>query len=131
MIVEDRAKRVDLMDVYRILTRIIEQDGHALTIRQLVVLLTCYLLDEDHTVRRLAVRLKVSKPAISRMLDYLVEQGLIERRVDSRDRRSVLFERTYAGRVFLERIGGSGAGQDVDAKLMRAPRHPTSPGHSR
>ena len=101
---ESPAKGIDLVDFYGVLMRFIDHGGYALTIRQLVVFLTCYLLDEDHTVKRLAVRLRVSKPAISRILDYLVERGLIERKVDSRDRRSVLFQRTDAGRKFLERI---------------------------
>jgi DNA-binding MarR family transcriptional regulator len=101
---EGSPKGVDLVDFHRVLMRFIDQGGYSLTIRQLVVFLTCYLLDEDHTVKGLAVRLRVSKPAISRILDYLVERGLIERKADSRDRRSVLFERTDVGRKFLERI---------------------------
>jgi DNA-binding MarR family transcriptional regulator len=103
MIIEGRDD-VDLMDFYHILTRCIDQDSYALTIRQLEVFLTCYLLDEDHTVRRLSARLRVAKPAISRMLDHLVEEGLIERRPDARDRRSVIFGRTCAGQEFLQRL---------------------------
>jgi len=104
MIVEDRVQDVSLMKFYDFLTRCIAQGSHTLTIRQLVVLLICYLFEEDHTVRRLAARLRVAKPTVSRMLDHLVEEGLIERRTDPRDRRSVLFERTRAGREFVEGI---------------------------
>ncbi len=104
MIAKDRATDMGLMNFYCILTRFTDQAGHSLTIRQLAVLLACYLLDEDHTVRRLAARLGIAKPAVSRMLDHLVEEGLIERRTDPRDRRSVLFERTCSGQEFLERI---------------------------
>jgi DNA-binding MarR family transcriptional regulator len=110
---EGPAKNLDLVDFHRILMRFIDQGGYALTIRQLVVFLTCYALDEDHTVKRLATRLRVSKPAVSRILDYLVERGLIERKADSRDRRSVLFERRDAGRKFLERIATRGAGGET------------------
>jgi DNA-binding MarR family transcriptional regulator len=110
---EGPAKGVDLVDFYRVLMRFIDQGGYALTIRQLVVFLTCYLLDEDHTVKRLAIRLRVSKPAISRILDYLVERGLIERKADSRDRRSILFEKTDAGRKFLEHIARPAPGGET------------------
>jgi DNA-binding MarR family transcriptional regulator len=111
MIVEDRVKAVHLVEFYHTLTRCVGQDAHGLTIRQLVVLLTCYLFDEDHTVSKLAIRLSVARSAVSRMLDHLVNEGLIERRIDSRDRRSVLFERTYAGRELLEHIAKTGAGR--------------------
>ena len=105
MIVKDHVKDANLLDFYHILRRCVDQNYQTLTIRQLIVLLTCYLFDEDHTVRGLAVRLRVAKPAVSRMLDHLVEEGLIERRADPRDRRSILFERTHSGRAFIERIG--------------------------
>jgi DNA-binding MarR family transcriptional regulator len=108
------------LDFYRILTRFTDQDGHSLTIRQLAVLLTCYLLDEEHTVRRLAATLRIAKPAVSRMLDHLVEEGLIERRADPRDRRSVLFERTCSGQVFLDRIATPAPGP------IAAPKWPCS-----
>ena len=108
MIIEDRARDSALMGFYLMLQRFIDQGSHSLTIRQLAVLLTCYLLDEDHTVRRLAARLHAAKPAVSRMLDHLVEEGLIERKTDPRDRRSVLFECTHAGKMFLEGISSSG-----------------------
>ena len=104
MIIEDKAANVDLLEFYHILRRFIQQDEHSLTIRQLAVLLTCYLLDEEHTVRRLAARFGTAKPAVSRILDHLVNEGLIERRTDPRDRRSVLFGRTPAGKVFLESL---------------------------
>ena len=94
----------DLVACCRILLRVARQDCHELTIRQLVVLLTCYLLDEDHTVRGLATKLRVSKPAVSRMLDHLVGEGLIKRQTDPGDRRSVLFQRTLAGWLFLDRL---------------------------
>jgi DNA-binding MarR family transcriptional regulator len=101
---ENYAKDIRLMEFYLTLRRSIDQNSYALTIRQLAVLLTCYMFDEDHTLTGLATRLRVAKPTLSRMLDRLAEGGLIERRADPRDRRYVLFERTYAGKQFLERI---------------------------
>lgn len=104
MIIGDHARNVGLIHFYDILRHITDQSDFSLTIRQLAVLLTCYLFDEEHTVRRLATRLGLAKTAVSRMLEHLVHEGLLERRADPRDRRSVLFERTLAGNSFLERI---------------------------
>lgn len=125
MIIEDKAGNVELLEFYHILRRFIQQDEHSLTIRQLAVFLTCYLLDEDHTVRRLAARFDTAKPAISRILDHLVDEGLIERRADPRDRRSVLFGRTPAGKMFLENIQqlDGRRGHTISAWRPGAPQH--------
>jgi DNA-binding MarR family transcriptional regulator len=104
MMTEIQAVDMDLLGFYRILTRFIEQDDHPLTIRQLAMLLTCYLPDEEHTVRWMAAKFGAAKPAVSRMLDHLVDEGLIERRTNPSDRRSILFECTSAGTMFLQRI---------------------------
>ena len=81
-----------------------EQHRYALTLKQLTVLLICYLSDQDCTLRMIAVRLGSAKPAGSRMLEHLIEGGLIERLADPRDRRSVLFQYTPAGQKFLRGI---------------------------
>jgi DNA-binding MarR family transcriptional regulator len=65
------------------------------------VFLTSYLEDEAQTVRGLAAKLKVSKPAITRALDRLAEFDLVRRKKDQLDRRSVLVQRTVAGTTFL------------------------------
>ena len=66
--------------------------------------LISYLEEGQHTVRGLAARLEVSKPAITRSLDRLVELGLAKRAPDPRDRRSVLVTRTRKGQDFLSDI---------------------------
>jgi DNA-binding MarR family transcriptional regulator len=63
--------------------------------------LTCYLVDEAQTVRGLAAKLNVSKPAITRALDRLSAFDLVRRKIDTQDRRSVLVQRTVAGNVFM------------------------------
>jgi DNA-binding MarR family transcriptional regulator len=80
---------------------LVRSDRPDLTARQLGVFLTCYLSTEDQTVRGLAKHLNVSKPAITRALDRLAESDLIRRKVDTRDRRSVLVDRTPAGTRYL------------------------------
>src|SRR3954447_22369960 len=80
---------------------LVRRDDPDLTARQLGVLLTCYLEGEAQTVRGLAARLNVSKPAITRALDRLSEFDLVRRKTDPLDRRSVLVQRTMGGTAFL------------------------------
>jgi DNA-binding MarR family transcriptional regulator len=47
----------------------------------------------------------LSQPALSRMVDRLVERGLIERKADPADRRGVLLSLTEAGREVQREIG--------------------------
>jgi DNA-binding MarR family transcriptional regulator len=80
---------------------LVRRDGPDLSARQLSVFLTCYLEDEAQTVRGLAGKLDVSKPAITRALDRLTEFDLVRRKQDPLDRRSVLVQRTTTGTAFL------------------------------
>src|SRR5450755_789877 len=83
------------------IVELVRRDGPDLTARQLGVFLTCYLETESQTVRGLAAKLNVSKPAITRALDRLSEFDLVRRKTDPLDRRSVLVQRTLAGAAFL------------------------------
>src|ERR1700719_4078563 len=80
---------------------LVRRDSPDLSARQMGVLLTCYLETEAQTVRGLAAKLNVSKPAITRALDRLAEFDLVRRKTDPLDRRSVLVQRTMAGAGFL------------------------------
>ncbi len=84
---------------------ILRMQGPDLSTRQIAVLLTVYLEDRPHTVRELASGLNISKPAITRALDRLCGDGLLRRKTDDKDRRSVLIQRTVKGSVFLREIG--------------------------
>jgi len=84
----------------------VRRDGPDLSARQFGVFLITYLEDGPHTVRGLAARLEVSKPAITRSLDRLAELGLTKRAPDPRDRRSVLVTRTRRGNDFLSDLRG-------------------------
>ena len=70
-----------------------------LSARQLAVLLTVYLEPPPHTVRGLAAKLGVTKPAITRALDTMGRLGLVTHR------RNVLVQRTVAGALAVERLG--------------------------
>ena len=73
------------------------------SLRQLGVLLTCYLDDTPQTVRGLAAELRISKPAITRAADRLEEAVLLKRVKDPQDRRSVFMKRTAEGMKFMRR----------------------------
>jgi DNA-binding MarR family transcriptional regulator len=85
---------------------LVRRDGPDLSARQLGVFLTCYLESEAQTVRGLAAKLNVSKPAITRALDRLAEFDLVRRKTDPLDRRSVLVQRTPPGMAFLRELRG-------------------------
>lgn len=76
-----------------------------LSARQQAVLLTVYLEPPPHTVRGLADKLGVTKPAITRALDTMGRMGLLTRRRDPNDRRNVVVQRTLAGALAVERLG--------------------------
>jgi DNA-binding MarR family transcriptional regulator len=82
----------------------VRREGPDLSARQLVVFLICYLEDGPHTVRGLAARLDVSKPAITRSLDRLTDLGFAKRAADPADRRSVLVTRTRKGEALLAEL---------------------------
>jgi DNA-binding MarR family transcriptional regulator len=87
-----------------VIVALVRRDGPALSTHQLGVYLTCYLRDGDHTVRGLAAELNVSKSVITRALDKLSDLDLAKRRPDPSDRRSVLVDRTAAGRALIEEL---------------------------
>ena len=83
----------------------VRKDSYDLSSRQMAVLMTVYLTEPPHTVRGLSSELNISKPAITRALDRLGSYGLIKRKLDDKDRRSVIIQRTVKGSVFLREFG--------------------------
>ncbi len=86
------------------IVELVRREGPDLSARQLGVCLTCYLEKEAQTVRGLAAKRGVSKPAITRALDRLAEFDLVRRKTDPLDRRSVLVQRTPGGAAFLREL---------------------------
>ena len=86
---------------------LVSADDTDLSARQLGVLMTVYLEmpDGGHTVRGLAAKLKVSKPAITRALDRLSEFDFVRRKKDPTDARSVLVEKTAPGSAYIRNLG--------------------------
>jgi DNA-binding MarR family transcriptional regulator len=92
-------------------------DGPDLSARQMAILLTIFTQPPPHTVRGLSVSLNISKPAISRALDRLGQLGIVRRRRDDYDRRSIEVQRTVKGAVFLSKFADqvSEAGRELDS----------------
>ena len=84
---------------------LVRDDEPDLSPRQHAVLLTVYLEPPPHTIRGLAAKLGVTKPAITRALDTMGRLGLVTRRRDPDDRRNVVVHRTLAGALAVERLG--------------------------
>jgi DNA-binding MarR family transcriptional regulator len=84
---------------------LVHDDQPDLSSRQMAVLLTVYLDPPPHTVRALARKLGVTKPAITRALDTRGRLGLLSRRRDEADRRNVIVQRTLAGALAVEKLG--------------------------
>lgn len=97
------------MSPYLTATVFIVCSGHDYTDRQKAVLGIAVEEAREETVRALAARLKVSKPAITRATDKLVKFGMVRRNVDPQDRRSVLIAATPSGRKEWARIQASHA----------------------
>lgn len=97
---------VEALDLWqRVSLSSVRQEAPDLSARQMALLLTVYLTPPPHTVRGLADVLLVSKPAVTRAVDRLSELGMVKRKVDDKDRRSVLLQRTVKGSVFLREFG--------------------------
>jgi DNA-binding MarR family transcriptional regulator len=89
----------------RVLVASVRANGPDLSARQLALVLMVYLTAAPHTVRGLAALLNISKPAVTRALDRLSKLGIVRRKVDETDRRSILVQRTVKGSVFLREFG--------------------------
>jgi DNA-binding MarR family transcriptional regulator len=116
-------QRVDALR--KTIVALVRRDDPDLTARQLGVFLTSYLEEEAQTVRGLAAKLNVSKPAITRALDRLAEFDLVRRKTDPLDRRSIHVQRTIAGAAFLRELkkivtDAGKVAETVPAKARRA-----------
>jgi DNA-binding MarR family transcriptional regulator len=79
------------------------------SLREYDVLYTLSKCDVPVRISELHQHVLLSQPALSRMVDRLVDRGYVERRADPRDRRSVRLSLTDAGRGKQRQIGRSHA----------------------
>jgi DNA-binding MarR family transcriptional regulator len=93
-----------LTDWYHICAQTLAQMPQELTSRQWAILMHVYLMEGDHTVRSLAYTFDISKPSVCRALDTLSHYGLLKRRKDANDGRSILVQKTLKGIAFLNQF---------------------------
>lgn len=86
------------------LLRYVQSGWPDLTNRQMALMLVVGEEKGPHTVRGLAARLEVAKPVVTRALNSLGSLGLLLRRRDERDGRSVIVDLTPDGRAFLAKF---------------------------
>ena len=89
---------MDKINVTELTSHLITKKRDDLSVRQLAVLMACKLAKQ--TVRGLAERFNLPKPAITRAADKLEELDFIVRAKDPSDGRSVLLSITADGRKF-------------------------------
>jgi DNA-binding MarR family transcriptional regulator len=82
-----------------------EDSWKDLSMREYDVLYTLAKCREPVRMGELHRHVLLSQPALSRMVDRLVERGFIERRPDPADRRGVRLSLTGAGRDIQRQIG--------------------------
>ena len=105
------------LDLWRIaIVESVRRDSPDLSARQMALLLSVYLTPAPHTVRGLSEAMNISNPAITRALDRLSSLGMVKRKVDEEDRRSVLVQRTVKGSVFLREFGDIIVGAGLESE---------------
>lgn len=111
---------LDALDIWRrAIVASVRRDAPDLSARQMALLLTVYLTPPPHTVRGMSDLLNVTKPAVTRAVDRLSDLGMLRRKVDPNDRRSILLQRTVKGSIFLREfgelvVGAAGGIQEAD-----------------
>lgn len=89
------------------------------SMREYDVLYTLSKCDSPQRLADLTDHVLLSQPALSRLVDRLVERGLVERCGDPADRRAVRLSLTEAGRATQRSIGRVHA-RDVAAAMAQA-----------
>lgn len=82
-----------------------EDIWHDLSMREYDVLYTLSKGDGPLRIGELHRRLLLSQPALSRMVDRLVERGLVKRQADPADRRGVRLSLTRKGSQMQRQVG--------------------------
>lgn len=97
-----------------------EDVWHDLSMREYDVLYTLSKCREPVRLGELHSHVLLSQPALSRLVDRLVERGLVERGPDALDRRGVRLSLTDAGRLAQRQVGrshGRSVARAVNARL--------------
>jgi DNA-binding MarR family transcriptional regulator len=82
-----------------------EEVWEDISMKEYDVLYTLSKCPEPIRLTELNRHVLLSQPALSRMVDRLADQGLVDRVIDAGDRRGVRLSLTEEGRAVLRRIG--------------------------
>ena len=93
----------------------VRKSENDLSMRQMCILLTVYTVEPPHTIRGMAEAMNIAKPAVTRAVDKLEMLGLVKRKEDPKDKRSILVQRTVQGSVFLTDMGNVLLGATAEA----------------
>ncbi len=98
----EQAGNKEALQMWRtVVTQNVRSESPDLSARQMAILLIVSIDPPPHTVRKLAEKLNISKPAICRALDTLSKFNLAKRVVDKNDRRNVFIIPTDNGYKYL------------------------------
>lgn len=86
------------------IAKMVARNGPDLSLRQLSVLLVVHRIKDPHTIRDLATRLRISKQAITHSVNRLEEYGMVRRRIDRTDQRSINVLPSKRGASYLEEL---------------------------
>ena len=104
-----------------LMRRFAEQDvWHGLSMREYDVLYTLSKCGGPHRIGELGRHVLLSQPALSRLVDRLVERGLLSRCADPADARAAHLSLTTAGRALQREVGlahGAAVAQAMTAAL--------------
>lgn len=100
------ALEMRLFRLMRVLRRRFAQDlsRHGLTFHQFITLLSLHRTGDSCRMGPLAEATMQSAASMTAIVDRLLERGLVERRRDPTDRRSVVVSLTEAGQELLRQI---------------------------
>ena len=93
---------------------LVRHDGRDLSARQVAVFLVVYMDDAIQSVSSLAGLLNISRPAVTRILDRLIQFDLAAREEVGQDRRRVLVRRTRQGTAFFHEMADIARSVSID-----------------
>ena len=99
------AAMTSLEMLHRVSSEVVRTGDVDLSSRQFAVLLSVFMRSEADSIRELSTRLDLPKPAVTRALDVLENNGFVRRKRDRDDKRDVSVHRTVKGAVFLYDYG--------------------------
>lgn len=103
---DDISGSTEIEFVFEQIAGLVRTENRDLSLRQLAVLLLCEAAAEPQTVRGLARLLKISGPAVTRVVERLEKEQLVVRRPDCKDRRGVIIAPTSSGKLYCLQFFG-------------------------